>query len=103
MRKRRNTNHRLGSVLKDFGLSAEKLDEAIEFQTEHGGILLGEACVKLGFVSQSMLDIAIKQQWKLRGRSPGGMVTVATDRTKRMADSIARLAATSGDVADKLK
>jgi hypothetical protein len=101
--RRRKTNYRLGTVLKEFGLSPEKLEQALAFKQENGDVLLGEACVRLGFISQSMLDIAVKQQWKLRGRTPGEMVGIATERTKRMADAIAQLAATSSDLADKLK
>ena len=98
----KNSRPRLGSILVAYGLPQEKLERALEYKRLNDDILLGEACVHLGFVSRTVLDAAIKQQSKRRGAT-NDMLRVATERTKRMATAIAQLAATSSDVADKIE
>lgn len=56
----------LGEILVEAGeITAEQLQEALDFQKENGG-LLGEILVGLGYIQDEDLKKHLKDQWKYR-------------------------------------
>ena len=50
---------RIGDILRTLtGLTDEQVAEAGAYKFEHDDILLGEACVRLGFVSRASLEVS---------------------------------------------
>lgn len=74
---------RIGGILQHLtALTGEQLDQAVAYKLEHDDILLGEACVRLGFVSRASLEAAVAIQ---QARSSGGcssLLQLAIDRTR---------------------
>ncbi len=58
MEYRKSNTIRIGDVLKEFGyVTDEQIGQAIEYQKEHKGVLMGGALIELGFINErQMLD-----------------------------------------------
>lgn len=93
----------IGRILMSFGVSSQQLSEALSLKKMNGELLLGEACVRLGFIHRSILATAIEKQAAARRGSASKMLKLATERTREMSASVSTLAAASIHLADKLK
>ena len=64
----------IGSLLLAGGLTEAELDRAIAFKRDHCDIMLGEACVRLGFVTRDVLEVAVAKQ---NAATNGGVIKLA--------------------------
>lgn len=55
---------KIGEILVGMGLEPERVDEALKFSRKEG-IRLGEACIKLGFITGTQLAKALAEQYGL--------------------------------------
>lgn len=74
---------RIGDILRTLtGLTDEQVAEAGAYKFEHDDILLGEACVRLGFVSRASLEAAVAIQQARSNGGCSGLLQLAIDRTR---------------------
>lgn len=73
----------IGNLLVDGGLTEAELDRALAFKRDHCDIMLGEACVRLGFVTREMLEVAVAKQDAAKN---GGVIKLAELAKKRARD-----------------
>lgn len=107
MRKKANNHlgpNSIGRILMTYGLTEDQLGRAVRFKQDHGDILLGEACVRLEFISRETLEVAVAKQEAARKKNgAGALVELATRRTRTISASISTLAAASMALAEKIK
>lgn len=92
----------IGAILLSYGLTPCRLAEAMRFQDGHGDILLGEACVRLGFVSKAVLEEAVMEQRVRRKNHPGALLRLATAKTRHMTTKAVALTTANLRLAEKL-
>ena len=93
----------IGSILMSYGMTPMELSRAINYQRDNYEVLLGEACVRLGFTTRETLETAIRKQCARRSNSASILVRLAIERTKTMSASVGALAAVSIQLAEKIK
>ena len=92
----------IGRILITYGLTPVQLSEALRFKKENGDIFIGEACVRLGYVSRETLETAIRKQSASKKNAAVNLIQLATERTRRVSAQVTTLAAISFEVAEKL-
>lgn len=95
--------NRIGTILLSYGLTRDQLSHALRLNRDGQG-LLGEVCLHLGYITEHMLETAVKKQKARRKKRPAkALVKLATERTKTLSASLGALTAVSIVLADKIK
>lgn len=99
----RDDPNSVGSILMTYGLTPSQLSRAVSYRKDHCDILLGEACVRLNFITRETLETAVKKQEAVRGNGAHAIIELAAERTRKMSRSVSALAAVSLQLAEKIK
>lgn len=91
----------IGRILMTYGLTPMELSEALRFKRENDDLLIGEACVRLGFVTWETLETAVRKQAVSKTGTAGALIRLATERTRHVSAQVGALAAVSIEVAEK--
>ena len=89
-------------LLRITRLTDRQLDRALRYKDDHDDILLGEACVRLGFVGRARLEAAIAIQDATAEGGASSLLQLAIDRTRSATSNHAVQVALGVAVVDKL-
>lgn len=84
----------IGSLLVAGGLTDDELNRALAFKRDHCDIMLGEACVRLGFVTRDALEVAVAKQDAATNGGVIKLAKLARQRTVALGERIERNALT---------
>lgn len=88
----------IGNLLMRGGLGEHRLARAVAFQKDHPDIMLGEACVRLGFISRCQLEVAVAIQESKTNGGTKNLARLAASKTRELGERIDRLVLTGDRV-----